>query len=83
MVPIQGTLHPTSFSAPSAYAFELTCMPARDRIARPVITHLALPPGIVSRGQATAERRLTDYYRDLQSKCRRRPRAGSLVPYRL
>jgi nucleotide-binding universal stress UspA family protein len=84
MVPIRVILHPTDFSEPSAYAFQLACMLARDQGARLVITHVALPPEMVSRGQGAAEGQLTDYYRDLQNKLHQlRPPEGVPVEYRL
>jgi nucleotide-binding universal stress UspA family protein len=84
MVPIQVILHPTDFSEPSAYAFQLACMLARDQAARLAITHVALPPEVVSGRQGAAEGQLTDYYRGLRNKLQQlRVPEGVPVEYRL
>jgi nucleotide-binding universal stress UspA family protein len=84
MVPIQVILHPTDFSEPSAYAFQLACVLARDQGARQVITHVALPPEVVSGRQSPHRGELTEYYEDLlRSLHQLQTPAGVPVEYRL
>ncbi len=43
MLPIQTLLHPTDFSEPSRFAFELACSLARDYGAQLIICHIMQP----------------------------------------
>jgi nucleotide-binding universal stress UspA family protein len=47
MLPIHTILHPTDFSEPSRYAFELACNLARGLSARLVLVHVGTPPAVV------------------------------------
>jgi nucleotide-binding universal stress UspA family protein len=47
MFPIRTILHPTDFSPPSGYAFELACALARDYGARLVLLHVKPPPQVL------------------------------------
>jgi len=44
MLPIKTILHPTDFSGPSEYAFQLACSLARDYKAKLVVLHVDMPP---------------------------------------
>ena len=44
MLPIKTILHPTDFSAPSEYAFQVSCSLARDYGAKLVVLHVDMPP---------------------------------------
>lgn len=44
MLPIKTILHPTDFSGPSEYAFQLACSLARDYGAKLVVLHVDMPP---------------------------------------
>ena len=44
MLAIRTILHPTDFSAPSAYAFQMACALARDYHARLIVLHVEPPP---------------------------------------
>ena len=51
MLPVHTILHPTDFSAPSAYALGLACALARDYGARLIALHVAhVPPVFASEG---------------------------------
>jgi nucleotide-binding universal stress UspA family protein len=51
MLPVHTILHPTDFSAPSAYALGLACALARDYGARLIALHVAhAPPVFASEG---------------------------------
>jgi len=44
MLPIKTILHPTDFSGPSEYAFQVACSLARDYEAKLVVLHVEMPP---------------------------------------
>ena len=44
MLPIKTILHPTDFSRPSEYAFQVACSLARDYGAKLVVLHVDMPP---------------------------------------
>ncbi|MFO0866294.1 MAG: universal stress protein [Gemmataceae bacterium] len=44
MIPLRVILHPTDFSADSAYAFDLACALARDHNGRVVVAHVGPTP---------------------------------------
>ena len=48
MLSIKTILHPTDFSEPSRYAFDLACALARDHGGRVVVLHVAIPPSVVA-----------------------------------
>lgn len=48
MLSIQTILHPTDFSQPSVFAFQLACALARDYGARLIILHVVMPPSAVA-----------------------------------
>jgi nucleotide-binding universal stress UspA family protein len=50
MLTVRTILHPTDFSEPSGYAFNLACALARDYGARLVVLHVTPPPVIVYGG---------------------------------
>jgi nucleotide-binding universal stress UspA family protein len=46
MLPIRTILHPTDFSRPSEYAFQMACALARDYGARLIVAHVKAPPAV-------------------------------------
>jgi nucleotide-binding universal stress UspA family protein len=44
MLPIKTILHPTDFSQPSEYAFQVACSLARDYGAKLIVLHVDTPP---------------------------------------
>ena len=44
MLPIKTILHPTDFSRPSEYAFQVACSLARDYGAKLFVLHVDMPP---------------------------------------
>jgi nucleotide-binding universal stress UspA family protein len=50
MLSLRTVLHPTDFSEPSRYAFQLACSLARDSGARLIVLHVAVPP-VVAYGE--------------------------------
>jgi nucleotide-binding universal stress UspA family protein len=61
MLPIRTILHPTDFSEPSEYAFQLACGLAWDYGARLVVLHVTTPP-IPIFGDAVPVPAAADYY---------------------
>jgi nucleotide-binding universal stress UspA family protein len=54
MLPIKTLLHPTDFSGPSDYAFQLACSLARDYGARVLVLHVVERPVLAYGGVMTA-----------------------------
>ena len=63
MLPLRTILHPTDFSEPSDYAFQLACALARDYEARLLVLHVVPPP--LFHGEVVARREETGFYEDL------------------
>jgi nucleotide-binding universal stress UspA family protein len=59
MLPIKTILHPTDFSEPSEYAFQVACSLARDYGAKLVVLHVDLPP--VTMGEVISYMEPEDY----------------------
>ncbi len=60
MLPIRTILHPTDFSEPSKYAFQIASALARDYGARLVVLHVATPP-VVAYGEAPVDPELLQF----------------------
>jgi nucleotide-binding universal stress UspA family protein len=69
MLPIKTILHPTDFSRPSEYAFQLACSLARDYHAKLVVLHVDLPP--VTMGEVITSMEPGEYKEQLWDEFRR------------
>jgi len=69
MLPIKTILHPTDFSRPSEYAFQVACALARDYGAKLVVLHVDLPP--VTIGEVISSLDPEEYKEKLWAEFRR------------
>ena len=69
MLPIKTILHPTDFSGPSEYAFQVACSLARDYGAKLVVLHVDLPP--VTMGEVISYMEPEDYKEKLWAEFHR------------
>jgi nucleotide-binding universal stress UspA family protein len=69
MLPIKTILHPTDFSAPSEYAFQVACSLARDYGAKLVVFHVDMPP--VTIGEVISYMEPKEYKEKLWAEFRR------------
>jgi nucleotide-binding universal stress UspA family protein len=69
MLPIKTILHPTDFSGPSEYAFQLACSLARDYKAKMVVLHVHMLP--VTIGEVITYMEPDDYKQKLWDEFRR------------
>jgi nucleotide-binding universal stress UspA family protein len=80
MLTIRTILHPTDFSAPSAYAFQMACALARDYHARLIVLHVEPPPVSTLGGFPAVPPLPVEYDREnLQKQLRRLQPADSAV----
>lgn len=86
MLAIRTILHPTDFSAPSAYAFQMACALARDYHARLIVLHVDPPPVAALGGMPAVPPLPEEYDRENLEKQLRRvqpPDPGVRVEHRL
>src|SRR5262249_52621534 len=69
MLPIKTILHPTDFSGPSEYAFQVACSLARDYGAKLVVLHVDMPP--VTIGEVISYMEPEDYKEKLWAEFHR------------
>jgi nucleotide-binding universal stress UspA family protein len=69
MLPIKTILHPTDFSGPSEYAFQVACSLARDYGAKLVVLHVDMPP--VTIGEVISYMEPDEYKEKLWAEFRR------------
>ena len=69
MLPIKTILHPTDFSGPSEYAFQVACSLARDYGAKLVVLHVDMPP--VTIGEVISYMEPEEYKEKLWAEFRR------------
>jgi nucleotide-binding universal stress UspA family protein len=69
MLPIKTILHPTDFSKPSEYAFQVACSLARDYGAKLIVLHVDLPP--VTIGEVISSLDPEEYKEKLWAEFRR------------
>ena len=78
MLPLHTLLHPTDFSEPSDFAFELACALARDYGARLLIVHAVPPP--LFHGEVVDRREDTGFIEGIRGLLQRRRPADPEVP---
>jgi nucleotide-binding universal stress UspA family protein len=69
MLPIKTILHPTDFSEPSEYAFQVACSLARDYGAKLVVLYVDMPP--VTIGEVISYMEPEEYQEKLWAEFRR------------
>jgi nucleotide-binding universal stress UspA family protein len=67
MLPIRTVLHPSDFSEPSRFAFELACAVARDYGAQLIICHV-MQPQVPQMGEGVAAPVLEGYEEEIGAK---------------
>jgi nucleotide-binding universal stress UspA family protein len=77
MLPFKTILHPTDFSTPSEYAFQVACSLARDHNAQLIVLH-AVPPATADYGGLAPYETPAGYRRQLWDEVRR---LTGLEPY--
>ncbi len=70
MLPMRCILHPTDFSAPAAFAFQVACSLARDHEANLVITHVASPAEVLLYKKIVGRVQPREYYQEIGDKLR-------------
>jgi nucleotide-binding universal stress UspA family protein len=72
MLTIHTILHPTDFSPPSDYAFQLACSLARDHGSRLIVLHVVttLGPELVTHGEAESQLEPESYQQKLWADLR-------------
>jgi nucleotide-binding universal stress UspA family protein len=78
MLPLHTILHPTDFSEPSDFAFELACALARDYGARLLILHVVPPP--LFHGEVVDRRAETGFTKGIRELLERRRPTDATVP---